>query len=187
MFLRGWDIRIQPSFPSKVTKNRACNPNMLFDASNHINNEKVTPKWSQQVTQKSSKIDENQCWDIQERSWVHPYTHWSPKWCQSGTPRPQNASKTVSKTNKNQQVWMQVCLKPIFNSFDLRMQVCLNKCLILQILQWFQFCRSFKSCKSIQIANYKSAGCQRGRRQGRSLKIYTTIKQHHITMCVDKM
>ena len=32
-------------------------------------------------------------------------------------------------------------------------------------------CRPLKCCKSIQIANYKSAGYQRGRRQGRSLRI----------------
>ena len=46
---------------------------------------------------------------------------------------------------------------------------------------WFSYfyndksCRSFKSCKSIQIANYKSAGYQRGRRQGWSLKIFYFI------------
>ena len=102
MFLRGWDIRNQWFFQSKIIKNRACNPSMFFDASNHINYEKVTAKWSLQVTQKSSKIDENQCWDIQGPSWAHPCTQWSPKWCQSDAPRPQNASKMMSKTNKNQ-------------------------------------------------------------------------------------
>ena len=44
MFLKDWDIRIQQVFQSKIIKNRACNPNMLFDASNHINYGKVTPK-----------------------------------------------------------------------------------------------------------------------------------------------
>ena len=57
MFLRGWDIRIQPTFQSKVTKNRACNPNMIFDASNHINYEKVTPKGPPKINQKSKEIN----------------------------------------------------------------------------------------------------------------------------------
>ena len=35
------------------------------------------------------------------------------------------------------------------------------------IFQWFQ---SYKSFKSIKSANQQSTGCQRGRRQGRSLK-----------------
>ena len=32
---------------SKIIKNRACNPNMLFDTSTHIKYQKVPPKWSQ--------------------------------------------------------------------------------------------------------------------------------------------
>ena len=100
MFLRGWDIRNHRFFQSTIIENRACNPSMLFDALNHINYGKVTPKWPQQVSQKSSKIDENRCWDIQGPSWVHPCTQRSPEWCQSGASRPQNASKMVSKNDK---------------------------------------------------------------------------------------
>ena len=100
ILLIGWDIRNQQIFHSKSIKNHACNPNMFFDASNHINYEKVIPKCSQQVTQKSSKITKNQCWDIRGSYWVHPCSQWSPKWCQSRVPRPRNASKMASPTNK---------------------------------------------------------------------------------------
>ena len=93
MFVRGRDIRNQPNFQSTIMKNRACNPTMLFDASNHKNYEKVTPKWFQQVTKKTQKIRKNRCWDIPGPYWVHPCTQWSPKWCQTGAPRHQNASK----------------------------------------------------------------------------------------------
>ena len=46
MFLRGWDIRNEQIFQSKIIKNHACNPNMLFDTSNHTKYEKVTQQWS---------------------------------------------------------------------------------------------------------------------------------------------
>ena len=152
-------------------KKRACNWNMLFDASNLLNCEKVTPKWCQEVTQESSKTIQNRCWAIQGPCWVHPYTQWSPKWRQSGASRSQTASKKMPQINKNLEFWMQICLKPDLNSLDLWMQICLNTCLILQNLEWIKSCGSFKSCRSIQISNCKSAGWQRGRRQGRSLKI----------------
>ena len=47
MFLRGADIRNQRFLQSKIIKNRACNPNMLFDTSTHIKYEQVPQKWSQ--------------------------------------------------------------------------------------------------------------------------------------------
>ena len=56
MFLRGWDIRNHQFFQSEIIKNHACNPNMLFDTSNHIKYEKVTEKCPQWDTKKSSKI-----------------------------------------------------------------------------------------------------------------------------------
>ena len=100
VLLRGWDIRSQQKFQSQITKNRACNPNMLFDVSNHLNCEKVTPKWRQEVTQESSKIVENRSWAIQEPYWVHPCTQWSPKWRHSGALRSQIASKMKRQINK---------------------------------------------------------------------------------------
>ena len=70
MFLRAQDIRNQPNFQSKLVKNRACNPNMLFGTSNHTKYEKVTQQWSPKGIQNSWKININPPWDIQEPSWV---------------------------------------------------------------------------------------------------------------------
>ena len=42
MFLKGWDITNQLIFQSKIIKNYACNPNMLFDTPNHRKYQKVT-------------------------------------------------------------------------------------------------------------------------------------------------
>ena len=81
-------------------KNRACNPNMLFDASNQSNCEKVTPKWRQWDTPKSLKINKNQGWDIQGPYWEHPCTQWSPKWCQTVASRSQNAPKWCPRSIK---------------------------------------------------------------------------------------
>ena len=100
MFLRGWDIRNHQFFQSEIIKNHACNPNMLFDTSNHIKYEKVTEKCSQWGTQKSSKIIKNPHWDIQELSWMSPGTKWSPNWCHSDLPWPQNVQKWSHKTHK---------------------------------------------------------------------------------------
>ena len=100
MFLRGWDIRNHNFFQSEIIKNHACNPNMLFDTSNHIKYEKVTEKCPQRGTQKSSKIIKNPHWDIQELSWMSPGTKWSPNWCHSDLPWPQNVQKWSHKTHK---------------------------------------------------------------------------------------
>ena len=100
MFLRGWDIRNQQIFQSKIIQNRACNPNMLFDASGHTKYEKVTPEWPPKAIQNSWKIDINPAWDIQEPSWMNPGTKWSPNWCQSDLPGPQNGQKWSHKTPK---------------------------------------------------------------------------------------
>ena len=152
MFLGGWDIRNQRFFQLKIIKNRACNPNMLFDASNHINYGKVTPKWSQQVTQKSSKIDENQCWDIQGPSWVHPCTQWSPKWCQSGDPRPKNASKIASEANKInifecKSIWNQFSTVWFVNASLLEKIINSWNSAMIPILQIFQILQIHSDCK----------------------------------------
>ena len=68
MFLRVAGIRNQQFLQSKIIKNRACNPNMLFDTSTHIKYQKVRQKWSQSGILNSSKIDTNLHWDAQEPS-----------------------------------------------------------------------------------------------------------------------
>ena len=72
MFLKGWDTRNQADFRQKVMKNRACNPEMPGDASNHEDYEKVAPKWCQE--------DKNRSGLIQGPCWVHPCAQSSPKW-----------------------------------------------------------------------------------------------------------
>ena len=102
MFLRGWDIRKQQIFESKIIRNRACNPNMLFDTSNHAKYEKVNQKWVPKTIQNPSKIDINPPWDIQDISrpllsepWHQMITKLMPKWSprtpkysKNGFPRP---------------------------------------------------------------------------------------------------
>ena len=56
MFSRGWDITHQQIFNSKTTNNRACNPNMLFDASNDRKYQKVIKTGVQRGIQNPSKI-----------------------------------------------------------------------------------------------------------------------------------
>ena len=63
MFLKGWGIRIQDIFNSKLMKNHTCNPSVLFDTSNHRKYRKVTPNGLQWGTQNPPEIDENPPWD----------------------------------------------------------------------------------------------------------------------------
>ena len=49
-FLKGWDLRNQYVFPSRIIKNHACKPKMLSAASNHINYQTMTQKCPQRVT-----------------------------------------------------------------------------------------------------------------------------------------
>ena len=46
-FLKGWDIRNQRIIQSRLVNIHACNPNVLFDTSNHIKYQKSTKKCSQ--------------------------------------------------------------------------------------------------------------------------------------------
>ena len=64
MFLKGWDITNQLIFQSKIIKNHACNPNMLFDTPNHRKYQKVTQKGLQWGTQNPSKIIKNPFWHL---------------------------------------------------------------------------------------------------------------------------
>ena len=71
VFLRGWDITNQLIFQSKIIKNHACNPNMLFATPNHRKYQKVTQNGLQWGTQNPSKITENQFWSHLSAS-LHP-------------------------------------------------------------------------------------------------------------------
>ena len=74
---------------------------------------------------------------------------------------------------------MQSCMKLIVNTLviackstwkhlvSLSIQ-CIRYC---QACKFLKFCKSFQCFKSLQLANYQSAACKGGRRQGRSLKI----------------
>ena len=55
VLLKGWDIINQLSFHSKVIKNHACNPNMIFDASNDRTYQKVIQNDVRRETQNPSK------------------------------------------------------------------------------------------------------------------------------------
>ena len=55
ILLIGWDIRNQQIFHSKVSKNQAYNPNMLFDASNDRKYQKVIQNCVRKGTQNPSK------------------------------------------------------------------------------------------------------------------------------------
>ena len=52
---------------------------------------KIVPKGGP----KSVKNNKKTSWNTQDPVWVEPCTQWSPEWCQSGVPRPQNAWKIV--------------------------------------------------------------------------------------------
>ena len=64
MFLRGWDITNQLIFQSKIIKNHACNPNMLFDTPNHRTYQKVTQNGLQWGTQNPPKIIKNHLYSM---------------------------------------------------------------------------------------------------------------------------
>ena len=69
--IRGWDIRNQHIFNSKVNNNHACNPNMLFDTSNDRKYQKVIQNSLQRETQNPSKIIKNPPWDLPGSLSVH--------------------------------------------------------------------------------------------------------------------
>ena len=62
ILLRGWDIRIQHNFLSKIIKKRDCNPHVISHCSNQRKHEKVMQKGLQLETQNPSKITKNQSW-----------------------------------------------------------------------------------------------------------------------------
>ena len=80
MFLRGWDITNQLIFQSKIIKNHACNPNMLFDTPNHRKYQKVTQNCLKWGNRNPSKIIENPFWHPPGSPWVHLCPTWSSKW-----------------------------------------------------------------------------------------------------------
>ena len=50
-------------FCSKIVEKHACNPSMLFDASNHRNSQNVPPNGLEWWTPNPPKIDENPYWE----------------------------------------------------------------------------------------------------------------------------
>ena len=71
VFFRGWDIRNQQIFHSKVIKNDACNSNMIWKASNEQKYQKVIQNGLQRGTQNSSKFIKNPPWDLPGFLWMH--------------------------------------------------------------------------------------------------------------------
>ena len=98
VFLRGWDITNQLIFQSKIIKNHACNPNMLFDTPNHRKYQKVTQNGLQWGTQNPSKIIENPFWHPPGSPWVHLCPTWSPKWSPRTSKWTQNGFLGTQKT-----------------------------------------------------------------------------------------
>ena len=71
ILLIGWDIINQQIFLSKVIKNHARNPNMICDASNEQEYQKVIQNGVRGRTQKSQKIVKNPPWDLPGSICVH--------------------------------------------------------------------------------------------------------------------
>ena len=71
ILLIGWDIRNHKMFCSKLIKNHACTPNMLFDASHHRIYQKVIQNGLQRGTQNPLKILQNPDWDLPGSLCVH--------------------------------------------------------------------------------------------------------------------
>ena len=94
-----------------------------------------------------------------------------PKWCPRTSKWTQNGHLGTLKGAKNRQTPI---IKYIINRF-----------IFFMFIHGFnpgnQF---FYSCQSFQSANQQSTGCQRGRRQGRSLKIYNLEKGYYMDRTV---
>ena len=100
MFLRGWDIRIQQIFHSKIIRNPVCNPSMIFDTSNYRKSQKVTQNGVQWRTPNPPKIIKNQFRHPLGTPWVHMCPTWSPKWCPWTSKRTQNGPLETQKTTE---------------------------------------------------------------------------------------
>ena len=95
--------------------------------------------------------------DHQNRAKVVPQDpRMPPKWC----PKSIKSVIVNAKHSEINSQWFQSVSGHMFEK--------IFKCWKSSVIQ---SCRSCKSCKSIRITDFKSADCQRGRRQGRSLKI----------------
>ena len=81
MFLKGWDIRNQRLFQSKIIKLRACNPNMLFGVSNHINCGKVTPTGLPKIIKNRWKSMLGHSRAFLNTPWHPTIVRIVPKWC----------------------------------------------------------------------------------------------------------
>ena len=149
MFLRGWDITNQLIFQSKIIKNHACNPNMLFDTQNHRKYQKVTQNCLQLGTQNPSKIIKNPFWHLPGSSWMHLCPTWSPKWSPRTFKWNQNGLLGTQRGHKNQQ-------NPIIKYHN-------KQIYIFIFINWFQPCKLvFYSWESFQSASQQPTGRQKG-------------------------
>ena len=119
-------------------------------------------KWPKMISNGGPKIH-------QKSLKIHSDTLQGPPECicaqldhQNGLQGPPNGSKMVSWGPKDD-----------IKSYKSNNQVYNKQIYIFIFINWFQPCKLvFYSWESFQSANQQSTGCQRGRRQGRSLKIY---------------
>ena len=128
VFLRGWDIKIQYIFQSKLIKNHTCNPNMFLDASNDIKNGKVSRMVSKWGTQNPSRIVESTPWDLPGSLCVHLWVPLDcklvPKWCPRTYKWSQNYQLGTLKADKIKQ-------NPTIQNIT-------NNLIFLIFIDWFQ-------------------------------------------------
>ena len=137
---------------------------MFFDASNHRKYQKVNQTGVQRGTQNPSKILENPLWDLPGSLCVHRWPIWL-----------QNCAKMVPKDLQMDPKWSPGDPKRNYKSTHSSNQVDSKQIYTLRFYPLISIVEISNSCQSLHSANQQATGCQRGRRQGRSLKIYMTL------------
>ena len=100
--------------------------------------------------------------------WHQIITKLMPTWFPRTTKCSKKNLPRPLKNNKAEcnHAWNQLWIASMIKCKTSRNQLTSRLDFMCSILIWLQSC---KSCKSLQYANYQTAGCQRGRRQGWSL------------------
>ena len=135
ILLKGWDIRNHEMFHSKVIKNHACNPNMLFDASNDRTYQTVIQNCLRQGTQnpyKSSKI--------------HSGTFQGLPECISAPLDHQHGDKIVPTDLQMNSTWSSEDLKRRWKSTKLNNKLCNKKVYMFNSSPLICIPAFFKSC-----------------------------------------
>ena len=99
ILLIGWDIRNQQISRWTIIKHHACNPNMLFDASNVRKYQTVIQNCLQMGHPKSIKNHQKSCMQSKPVVWCFKWQKISkndPKWSPKGT---QNPSKIIKNSS----------------------------------------------------------------------------------------